>query len=48
MNSPHLRPAYALDVVLSQFSQEIVNGDWENVGLHPTITSEHDIQVGNL
>lgn len=45
MNSPHLRPAYALDVVLSQFSQEIVNGDWENVGLHPTISSEHDIQM---
>lgn len=43
VNSPHLRPAYALDVALNQFSLEIVEGKWENVGVRPEIRSEEDI-----
>ena len=40
VNSPHLRPAYALDVTLKQFSDEIVDGKWVCKGINATITSE--------
>ena len=43
LNSPHLRPAYALDVMLAQFSQEIVDGKWMAMGISPEITHEGDI-----
>ena len=43
VNSPHLRPAYALDVAIHQFSLEIAEGKWENVGIRPEIQSEGDI-----
>ena len=43
VNSPHLRPAYALDVVLANFSLEIANGKWVNMGISPEITNEGHI-----
>ena len=48
MNSPHLRPAYVLDVALHKFSRQIANGDWTDSGLHGHIRSEHDIQVSTF
>ena len=45
VNSPHLRPAYALDSVLYKLSLEICRGEWAWYGVHPTIQSEHDIDV---
>jgi len=40
-NSPHLRPAYALDVVLKKFSDnKVEGGKGKNV-----VTSEHDIEM---
>ena len=44
VNSPHLRPAYALDIALADFSQEIANGEWEKFGIRPEICSEMDVQ----
>jgi glycogen debranching enzyme len=44
-NSPHLRPAYKLDSVIYQFSCEIANGQWISHGIHPHISSEHDIRL---
>ena len=43
VNSPHLRPAYALDAALAQFSQEIVDGKWEHLGIRPEIQHEGDV-----
>lgn len=43
VNSPHLRPAYALDVALYNFSCEIADGKWVNMGISPEITQEGDI-----
>ena len=43
LNSPHLRPAYTLDVTLTQFSQEIADGKWVTMGISPEITHEGDI-----
>ena len=43
INTPHLRPAYALDVALAAFSDEIVEGKWAHKGLKPDITSEEDV-----
>ena len=43
VNSPHLRPAYALDAALSQFSQEIAEGKWEQAGIRPEIQHEGDV-----
>lgn len=43
VNSPHLRPAYALDVALYNFSREIADGKWLNTGISPEITHEGDI-----
>ena len=39
VNSPHLRPAYALDVALSNFSREVVEGKW----VRPEVENEGDI-----
>ena len=43
VNSPHLRPAYALDVTLAQFSHELAEGKWEGRGLQPEVRSEQDV-----
>ena len=43
VNSPHLRPAYAFDVALVNFSREIADGKWVNMGISPEITHEGDI-----
>jgi glycogen debranching enzyme len=43
INSPHLRPAYALDVALVNFSREIADGKWINQGIAPEITQEGHI-----
>ena len=43
VNSPHLRPAYALDVTLAAFSREIAEGKWENMGIRPVIEHQGDI-----
>ena len=43
VNSPHLKPAYALDVTLATFSQEVAAGKWEHCGVRPVIQSEGDI-----
>ena len=43
VNSPHLRPAYALDVTLKRFSDEIAAGEWEDRGINATVTSESEI-----
>ena len=43
VNSPHLRPAYALDLILANFSREIAEGNWEQIGIKPEIRSESDI-----
>ena len=45
VNSPHLRPAYALDATLKRFSDEIVAGDWVDRGINPTVTCERDISI---
>ena len=43
VNSPHLRPAYVLDVALFNFSREIADGKWVNMGITPEITQEGDV-----
>lgn len=45
VNSPYLQPAYALDVALKQFSDEIADGKWIHKGINTSITSEQDINV---
>jgi len=45
VNSPHLRPAYALDASLKRFSDEIAAGEWADRGIYATVTSERDITV---
>ena len=45
VNSPHLRPAYALDVTLKRFSDEIAARKWVYRGIKSTVTSESDISV---
>lgn len=44
VNSPHLRPAYVLDVALAQFSREVAEGRWAQQGLQPEVRSEADIE----
>ncbi len=44
VSAPHLRPAYALDTALANFSQEIADGEWEKFGIRPEIRSESDVQ----
>ena len=45
VNSPHLRPAYAFDVTLKKFSDEIAAGEWVDRGIDSTVTSEGDISA---
>ena len=45
LNSSHLRPAYALDVALATFSQEVSEGKWDNAGISPFVSSENDVRV---
>lgn len=45
VNCPHLRPAYALDAALAQFSLEIAEGKWEQAGIRPEIQHEGDIHT---
>ena len=44
-NSPHLRPAYALDVAIMQFSQEVADGKWGNAGISPFVSCENDVKI---
>ena len=46
VNSPHLRPAYALDAALYRFSCEIADGKWVNMGISPEIT--HEMEIHNI
>lgn len=46
INSPHLRPAYALDVTLAMFSRDIAEGKWTNMGIRPEI--EHEGEIHNI
>lgn len=46
VNSPHLRPAYALDLTLYKFSCSIADGEWEYRGIRPQI--EHEGDVNNI
>ena len=46
VNSPHLRPAYALDAALRNFSCEIAEGQWVQRGIRPEI--EHEGDVNNI
>lgn len=43
VNSPHLRPAYALDVALNKFSCEVAEGEWQQHGVRPEIENEGDL-----
>lgn len=43
VNSPHLRPAYALDVALYNFSCEVADNEWIDMGISPDIMHEGDI-----
>lgn len=43
VNSPHLRPAYALDVALNAFSQDIAEGKWVQMGIRPEVEHEGDL-----
>ncbi len=42
-NSPHLRPAYALDAALRKFSSEIADGQWTQRGIRPEIENDWDV-----
>lgn len=44
-NSPHLRPAYVLDVTLKQFSDEVADGKWVGRGINATVVSEQDLYM---
>ena len=48
VNTPHLRPAYALDVTLKRFSDEIAARKWVYRGINTTVTSESDISIIEL
>lgn len=43
VNSPHLRPAYALDVALATFSRDIADEKWTHLGIHPEVENEGQI-----
>ena len=43
INSPHLRPAYALDVALATFSRDIAEGKWSLLGIQPEVENEGQI-----
>ena len=43
VNSPHLRPAYALDATLYQFSCKIAQGKTMQLGVQPEIKHEGDV-----
>ena len=45
VNTPHLRPGYALDVTLKRFSDEIAAKKWVYRGIKSTVTTESDISV---
>ena len=45
VNSPHLKPAYLLDRIIWNFSEEIANGFWRSRGLPPEISSEEHLKV---
>lgn len=44
-NSPHLRPAYALDVTLATFSRDVAEGKWAQLGVRPEVEHEGDVHA---
>ncbi|KAH3779494.1 hypothetical protein DPMN_157297 [Dreissena polymorpha] len=44
-NSPHLKPAFLLDRILSHFSMEVVEGKWTHRGIPPVIKDEGTLTV---
>ncbi|KAI5694550.1 hypothetical protein M8J75_000879 [Diaphorina citri] len=45
VNSPHLKPAYLLDVMLQQLSDEIESGKWEMNGVPSLINNEDHLNA---
>ncbi|XP_040065011.2 glycogen debranching enzyme [Ixodes scapularis] len=44
-NSPHMKPAFLLDVALHCFTLEIAEGKWEAEGVPPTISKEEHLDA---
>lgn len=46
VNSPHLKPAYLLDLTLYKFSLEVAKGEWELSGIPSEVNCPAHLQVG--
>lgn len=44
-NSPHLRPAYLVDCILRNFSEEVGAGQWESKGIPAEVREEQHLQA---
>lgn len=44
-NSPHLRPAYIVDMVLYHFNEEVAAGKWAANGIPPCVKEESHLAV---
>ncbi len=47
-NSPHLRPAYLLECIMDEFSNDIVKGKYVSRGLPAAINSEEHLSVRKM
>lgn len=47
INSPHLKPAYLLDITLYKLSLEVAKGDWEFSGIPAEVNCEAHLDVSN-
>ena len=45
VNSPHLRPAFALDQKLHEFAVEIGDGKWEAEGVPPLVRTDDELRA---